>query len=109
MSIHVDHNGVTVEENGTLHDYNIWADLGEKGMQLTELHFQDGPVSENGVNGLTNEALLAVLIHRTKGLNKLYPCRENSISITHMETALLWFEKRTSDRIERGVEGKNSE
>ena len=30
------------------------------------IHFQDGPIPEHGVNGVTSEALLKVLIHRTK-------------------------------------------
>ena len=42
-------------------------------------------------------------------LNGKFPCRENSIVITHLETALLWLEKRTNDRIKRNVEGKNEE
>lgn len=58
-------------------------------------------------DGTTNEELLRILIDRTKGLNEMFPCRENSIAITKMEEALMWFEKRTKDRKERGVEGKH--
>lgn len=58
-------------------------------------------------NGTTNEEVLKMLIHRLNGLNNAFPCRENSIAITHIETALLWLEKRTADRIARGVEGKH--
>jgi hypothetical protein len=57
-------------------------------------------------DGATNEDLLAVLIDRLNYLNAKFPCRENSIAITHIETALLWLNKRTADRVKRGVEGK---
>lgn len=40
-------------------------------------------------------------------LQNSFPCRENAIVITHLETALLWLNKRTEDRKARGVEGKH--
>lgn len=73
----------------------------------TEIAFQRGPVTEVGVNGLQNEQLIAVLVHRLGVLNKAFPCRENSIAITKLEEARLWLEKRTADRKARGVEGTN--
>lgn len=57
-------------------------------------------------DGTTNEELLAVLIDRLNHLQAKFPCRENAIALTHMETALLWLDKRTADRKARGVEGK---
>jgi len=112
MRIHTDNNGVAVNaisklSDGTDVEGHYYQILSGPLTQIVE--FQKGPVLSNGVNGATNEALLAILIHRTKYLNKLYPCRENSIAITNMEQALMWFEKRTADRLERGVEGKNEE
>lgn len=56
-------------------------------------------------DGTTNEEVLTVLINRLGFLNTKFPCRENSIAITHIETALLWLNKRTADRVTRGVEG----
>ena len=41
-----------------------------------------------------------------KYLNKDYPCRENAITITKLEEALMWQDARTKDRDGRGVEGK---
>lgn len=58
-------------------------------------------------NGTTNEEVLAVLIDRMYFLNGKFPCKENSVAITHLETALLWLEKRTNDRKKRQVEGNN--
>jgi hypothetical protein len=58
-------------------------------------------------DGITNEQLLAVLIDRLNFAHSKFPCKENEIAITHIETALLWLEKRTADRKTRGVEGKH--
>ncbi|MGE7777370.1 DUF7681 family protein [Chitinophaga sp. NPDC101104] len=71
------------------------------------------PVSEGSTeivtvnDGTTNEELIAVLVDRLNFLNGKFPCRENAIAITHLETALLWLNKRTEDRKKRGVEGTN--
>jgi hypothetical protein len=60
---------------------------------------------ETVTNGTTNEEVLKVLIDRIRYLNTKAPCRENSIVLMHLETALLWLDKRTADRKNRGVEG----
>lgn len=80
-------------------------EIGTKEASLQAVAFQNGPVPEAGVNGVTSEALLAVLIHRTEELNKNFPCEENERAIEHMKDALAAFEERTAKRIARGVEG----
>ena len=74
-----------------------------------ELRFQDGPVSEFGVNGTTNEEVIELLVERIRSLNSIfdgkYACRENSLAITHLEEALHWLESRTKARMSRGVAG----
>lgn len=108
MRIHTDDNGVAVNAISKTTDgkdveghlYQVLA-----GPKTVHLEFQMGAVKENGVNGLTNEALLAALIHRTNVLNTRFPCRENALAITNMEQALMWLEKRTNDRKARQVEG----
>lgn len=67
---------------------------------------EDHSVLVTAYNGTTNEELLRVLIDRMSFLQAKFPCRENAIATTHLETALLWLEKRTADRKSRGVEGK---
>ena len=57
--------------------------------------------------GTTNEEVLRVLIDRMNSMQQKFPCRENAIATTHLETGLLWLEKRTADRKARGVEGKH--
>lgn len=56
-------------------------------------------------DGTTNEELLEVLIDRLTFLQNKLACKENAVALTHIETALLWLEKRTRDRQAREVEG----
>lgn len=58
-------------------------------------------------DGITDEQLLKILIDRKNEQQLKLPCRENAIALTHIETALLWLEKRTAERQKRGVEGKH--
>jgi len=71
------------------------------------LSFQNGTIPDVGINGVTNETLLATLIHRTRVLNAKFPSRQNPIAITKMEEALMWFENRTDERKARGVKGQH--
>lgn len=70
--------------------------------------FQNGPVGEVGINGITNEALLAVVIDRLRGFQSgQYACRENALALTNLEQAMHWLHHRTRDRTVRGVESTN--
>ena len=72
------------------------------------LRFQKGALKEVGFNGISDEALLAVLIDRLRGFQSgPYSCRENALALTKMEEALHWLNARTRDRVARGVEGKS--
>lgn len=67
------------------------------------------PASEGGD---MSRCQLVDLIHTAKimleYLNDEFPCRENAITITKLEEALMWQDARAKDRIARNVEGKNS-
>jgi hypothetical protein len=68
--------------------------------------FQNGPIKESGVNGVTQEVLLAIVIDRLRSFQAgPFSCRENAIALTHCEDALMWLQKRTRARIARQVEG----
>ena len=72
------------------------------------LQFQKGPVSEAGLNGITNEALIAIVLDRLRRFQSGdFKCRENAVAITKLEEGLMWLHKRTLDRVRRGVEGKS--
>lgn len=70
------------------------------------IHFQEGPIKEEGVNGVSNEDLIYMVIRRLEGFqNSHYRCRENSYAIEKLEEAIMWLLKRTLDREARDVEG----
>lgn len=72
------------------------------------VQFQNGPIAEAGVNGVSNEALLAIVEDRLKGFQSgPFACRENAIALTKLQEAMMWLQKRTRDRMARGVEGTN--
>jgi len=77
-------------------------------VELCNIQFQNGPVGEFGVNGISNEALLAIVEDRLLGFQSgQFACRENAIALTKIQEAMMWLQKRTLDRIRRGVEGTN--
>lgn len=91
------------------HKYEIgWGgspdDLSESNPQV--IAFQNGPIAEFGVNGISNEALLAIVEHRLQCFQSGdYACRENALALTKLQEAMMWLHKRTRDRMARGVEG----
>lgn len=110
--IHKDNNGVVVlhtSKDNPGHNYMIGTGCDEGFAVFSEIDFQDGAVKENGVNGITSEALLVILIHRTEALNNRFPCQENEDALAGLRGALTAFESRTKDRINRGVEGFEKE
>lgn len=66
---------------------------------------QNGPVKEHGVNGCQVDTVIAAAKAILDGLNKQFPCCENSLAITKLDEALHWLEHRKRDRQTRGVEG----
>ena len=73
---------------------------------LVQIHFQEGPIREGGVNGVCNEDLIAMVITRLEHFQKSeFACRDNAVAITKLEEAMLWLRKRTMARENRGVEG----
>lgn len=70
------------------------------------ISFQNGPIQEAGINGISNEALLAIVEDRLSGFQSgQYACRENAVALTKVQEAMMWLLKRTRDRMQRGVEG----
>jgi hypothetical protein len=96
---------------GACHDYAInyclnpgTADGGTSPM--CRIRFQNGPIAEAGINGISGEALLAIVEDRLECFQKgLYACRENALALTKIQEAMMWLQKRTRDRVARGVEG----
>jgi len=71
--------------------------------------FQNGPIGVAGVNGVTNEVLLAIVADRLRSFQSGdYPCDENAHALTRIEAALDILKGRTLARMLRGVEGTNA-
>ena len=71
--------------------------------------FQNGPIKESGVNGVTQEALLAIVLDRLKSFQSgPFACQANAEAAHHVSEALTWLQKRTRERIARGVEGTHT-
>lgn len=80
-----------------------------EGKSVVEIHFQNGPIKEAGINGITDESLFAILIDRLQGFQKgQSSCRENACALTKLEESLMWLHKRTLNREQRGVEGTST-
>jgi hypothetical protein len=75
-------------------------------IESLSIKFQNGPIKEAGYNGFTNEALLAVLIDRMEGfVNGPFNTTDNEDALANLRQAMYLLQKRTKDRLSRGVEG----
>ena len=83
--------------------------LGPTDYECFAINFQNGPIASVGTNGLTHEALLAIVCDRLQGFQTgPYKCRENALAITKIEEAMHWLKSRTEARTARGVEGTHT-
>lgn len=77
----------------------------DSGAELVLL-FQNGPINEVGVNGVTHEALLAILCDRLRGFQSgPYASEDNAEALAHLGAAQAALQRRTLARMARGVEG----
>lgn len=96
---------------GASHVYEITATMPDGVSPAPEfepviVRFQNGPIAEADVNGVTQEALLAIVADRLRSFQAgPYPCQENSYALAHVDKALRALKERTIDRMARGVEG----
>jgi hypothetical protein len=92
---------------GACHHYRIG--IFNDGHSIDEdLHikFQNGPIKEAGVNGITQQALIAICIDRLECFQAgPYACKENGVALNRLKDAQSWLLKRTRARMARGVEG----
>ncbi len=93
-------------DGNAYHNYEIRSF--DKQKVLTNISFQKGPLRENKLNGCFQEDLIEICVHRLRCFqNGEFACRENEIALTKLEEALMWLNRRTRDRVARGVEGKS--
>lgn len=88
---------------GASHCYQITPAEGP----VCTINFQNGTVEQTGVNGVTQEALLAVVLDRLQSFQKgPFGCIENATALLYVVNALDALHARTQNRVRRGVEGK---
>lgn len=91
------------------HQYRIGKDASGNALSSEvwcAIDFQRGPVGRDGLNGVSNESLLAIVEDRLASYQSgEFRCRENALALTHIQEALHWLHHRTRDRVQRGVEG----
>lgn len=100
-------------QGGACHQYNIdWYDgalpdpEGQASRKECFINFQNGPIKEFGVNGVTQEALLAIVIDRLRSFQAgPFASEDNQDALWLTEKALSKLQHRTRERIARGVEG----
>lgn len=91
---------------GACHEYTVRSKSNPS--VYCRVSFQNGPIKESGPNGISQEALLAIVEHRLLGFqNGEFSTKENAVALTKVQEAMLWLQKRTNDRLRRGVEGTN--
>lgn len=97
---------------GACHKYQIeWgnndgADRTGHSSRHMIISFQNGPIKEAGVNGISGEALLAIVIDRQRCFQAgPYASADNQEALEHLEAALAALQRRTRQRLARGVEG----
>ena len=79
--------------------------MNDGGLTDMDFKFQNGTVKEVGENGFQWYELLKIALRILQNLNDKFPCRENTMTITKIQEALMWQDQRTKERIRRGVEG----
>jgi len=95
-----------MKNGGVNHHFAICEQNSTEPLQI--IKFQHGPIKENGINGIQNVDLLNIVIDNLQHFQKgKFFCRENDMAITKLEEALMWLNKRTAERVSRGVEGTN--
>ena len=98
---------------GACHQYRVVEDVPE-GQETTlpayVIKFQKGPIKEHGLNGITQEVLLAIVIDRLESFQKGdFACELNEVALEHAKEALAALQQRTRDRIDRNVEGTSEQ
>ena len=93
------------ELNATaFHDFVV--KRSDDGEILQNIHFQQGPIKECGVNGVCDEDLLLMVITRLEQFNMGdFLCIENAYAVSHLKEHVVWLRERTRQREARGVEG----
>lgn len=93
-------NGLKVTRTDNPTVYKVESDAKDE-----HVIFQDGNPAEVGVNGLTNEAMIAIVIDRIEKQNAIVSSVENEKALECLRAGKGALESRIRDRQKRGVLG----
>lgn len=92
-------------QGGACHEYRA-----QVGDTVYAINFQNGPIKEAGVNGLTHEVLLAIIADRLESFQSgPYACTANAQALDAVNQAQEALQSRTRERMARGVEGTHEQ
>lgn len=92
-----------VGPGGAYHNYTIYLN----GAPCTTISFQNGAVLDVGLNGISAEALLAIVKDRLECFQSgPFACLENAAALVHIDQAMTAMKERTINRVKRNVEGR---
>lgn len=84
---------------GACHRYEIHIPHKDGNIEVVYIRFQDGPIQEVGINGVTHEALLAIVEHRLDCFQRgPLKCADNQLALDGVKTALRFLHNRTANR-----------
>jgi hypothetical protein len=111
---HVERALIKLKESNPANGYDSFISIQNtddvKGVApIVSFKIQSDPIGEVGVNGVQALDLLEYTKCLFQSLNDSFPCRENALTITKIEEAIHWQHARTTDRLNRNVEGQNKQ
>ncbi len=101
-TVYVDPLGNKVQPLPTDVGHNLYHVHGPNGEYRQETHFQNGSPTQ-GVNGLSNEAAIALVLHRITKQNESFPSPYNVLAIYLLQGAMAALHSRIKDRQEFGI------
>lgn len=100
----------TTDSNKDTYKYEISFVDSHGQEQIVTIPFQHGPIKEHGINGISAEVLISILIYRlTIFQQSSFACDENALALEYLKAALEALNSRTRNRIARNVEGLNKQ
>ena len=100
--VFIDPLGVKVEAQPTSVGNNNYNLVQETCRLQHQIKFQNGS-PQLGVNGLSNEAVIATVLHRLNRQNESFPSAYNTLAILFLQGALTALHTRVKDRTEFGI------
>ncbi|HEY5557353.1 ABC transporter ATPase [Acetobacterium sp.] len=92
------------------HEYVIQTNDNDEPIELARIKFQQGARQEPGSElGVIDSDLLEIVRDRLKLFQEgEFECTENAMALVHIETAIMWLNRRVEDRIKRDVIGTHN-